>query len=156
MKNTLDHVITEEEAIQQLEVFVGKWQTDGEILSPEGNQLISGTDTYEWLPGNHFLLHHVDVVMGKQKVKSVEIIGFDSGNQCFFMESYDNDGNKVSMIAIQNNGIWNFLGKDARFSGEACDDGNAFSGLWEKLNEDGHWVPWMEIKLTKQLLKEEN
>jgi hypothetical protein len=33
---------------------------------------VVGTDTYEWLPGGHFLVHHVDVVIGHEPVQAVE------------------------------------------------------------------------------------
>jgi len=50
----------------------------GEVPVP-----ITGTDIYEWLPGGFFLLHHVDVVIGEQAVRAIELIGeYDPAGCC--------------------------------------------------------------------------
>ncbi len=65
--------------IKQLDKFVGQWITEGKIpatgTTPEIR--ISGTDTYGWLPGEFFLLHRVNVVVGTDINETFEIIGFD-------------------------------------------------------------------------------
>src|SRR5688500_2488330 len=67
------------DAYQQLNKFVGKWKTRGRI--PENGStpevFVEGTDTYEWLPGDYFLKHSVDVMMGEDRNQTLEIIGFD-------------------------------------------------------------------------------
>jgi hypothetical protein len=49
-------------ALSRLNVFVGKWVTEGLIMeSPAGpTATLKAVDTYEWLPGGFFLIHHVD------------------------------------------------------------------------------------------------
>jgi len=50
----------------------------GEVPVP-----ITGTDIYEWLPGGFFLLHRVDVVIGEQAVRAIELIGeYDPAGCC--------------------------------------------------------------------------
>src|SRR5687768_5738743 len=79
--------------------FVGRWNTEGRILptatSPEIK--ISGTDSYEWLPGEFFLLHKVNVLVGDDKNQTLEIIGFDSAKNQYTMQHYDNKGNSGFM-----------------------------------------------------------
>ena len=38
---------------------------------------IIGTDTYECLPREYFLLHKVDVLVGDDKNETFEVVGFD-------------------------------------------------------------------------------
>jgi hypothetical protein len=63
-------------ALKHLELFVGKWNTQGEIkASPYGPAgKIIGTDTYEWLPGGFFLVHRVDVRIGDQKTSQLKLL----------------------------------------------------------------------------------
>lgn len=42
----------------------------GEVSVP-----ITGTDSYQWLAGGFFLVHHVDVLIGQQPVQALEFIG---------------------------------------------------------------------------------
>lgn len=52
-------------------------RSEGVVLEgPSGPATrITGTDAYEWLPGGFFLLHHVDVHVGDEKVDAFEVIG---------------------------------------------------------------------------------
>ncbi|MGH7725605.1 MAG: DUF1579 family protein [Candidatus Eiseniibacteriota bacterium] len=49
----------------RLNPFVGVWNTEGEMRNtPSGSSTkFKATDTYEWLPGGHFLLHRFDANM---------------------------------------------------------------------------------------------
>lgn len=78
-----------------LNPFVGEWNTIGTIRATANSPEIkvSGTDTYEWLPGGFFLLHKVEVFVGIEKNETIEIIGFDLSSNCYTMQHYDNKGN---------------------------------------------------------------
>ena len=49
-----------------LDRLVGTWQVSGEA---------SGTVTYEWAQGGHFLLQHVDLDHAGHRVQGMEVIG---------------------------------------------------------------------------------
>lgn len=135
---------------RQLEAFIGKWKTEGMIhktpLSP-GGKLI-GTDIYEWLPGNFFLVHRVDAQVGTQKNESLEIIGYDAESKHYTMYAFDNQGNRTPMQARLEDKIWKFTGETMRFSGTFSEDGNTITGKWELLHE-GNWLLWMDITLAR-------
>ena len=139
-------------AYSQLNKFVGTWETAGRILATgqQGEQKITGTDSYEWLPGHFFLLHKADVLLGNEQSHTHEIIGFDSRAGHFTMQYYDNRGNTGSMMAIVKDGLWNFTGGELRFHGRFNNTENEFSGIWEKQNEEGNWEHFMDIKLTRK------
>ncbi|MEX1193261.1 MAG: DUF1579 family protein, partial [Brumimicrobium sp.] len=104
---------------EQLARFVGSWNTEGKILETDTTPeiKISGKDTYEWLPGEFFLLHKVDVLIGEGNNETFEIIGFDDEKGKYTMQHYDNNGNSGFMTATCNDGTWIFLGETLRFTG---------------------------------------
>lgn len=138
-------------ALKRLDVFVGKWNTEGQIRAAPPNPAvkISGTDIYEWLPGGFFLVHRVDVRMGDEEVKAVEIIGYDASSQTYPMHSFDNKGNYDLLQANVHDRTWTIIGKSMRFTGVFSDDGNTITGHWEQLIDGSNWLPWMEVKLTR-------
>lgn len=136
----------------QLNRFVGRWNTVGKVpatkTTPEAG--VIGTDTYEWLPGEHFLLHKADVLVGDDKNETLEVIGFDKLNRKYTMQHYDNKGNSGYMTATYENGDWIFLGETLKFTGGFKNDDNEFSGIWEQSTNGKNWTHFMDIKLTRQ------
>jgi hypothetical protein len=130
----------------RLEPFVGRWRTRGHVL--EGNAEIVGTDSYEWLPGGHFLLHRVDVRIGGERVEALEVIGWDMERGEYFMHAYDSHGVHGTHRASVRDGTWTFEGDDERFTGSFGERSTTLSGRWER-REGGEWIPWMDIHLTK-------
>lgn len=137
---------------EQLNKFVGHWNTEGKIpatnTTPEVK--ILGTDTYEWLPGEYFLLHKVDVFVGVDKNETLEVIGFNKLTGKYTMQHYDNKGNSGFMTATCEKGVWTFLGETLKFTGGFKKEGKEFSGIWEQSTDGKNWTLLMDIKLTKQ------
>ena len=135
----------------QLARFVGFWQTEGRIIATESSPeiKISGTDTYEWLPGEFFLLHKVDVRMGDTHNQTLEIIGFDKAKNEFTLQHYDNEGNSGFMTGMYADHVWIFLGEDLKFTGGFKNDDKVFSGIWEKSTNGNEWTHFMDITLSK-------
>ena len=115
--------------------------------SPE--VVFSGTDSYEWLSGEFFLIHEVDVVMGDDRNETIEIIGYDKQAGKFTLQHFDNKGNTGLMKGSYENGIWTYLGEALRFTGGFKNDGQEFSGVWEQSSDGKQWVHFMEIRLEK-------
>jgi Protein of unknown function (DUF1579) len=135
----------------RLAPFVGRWKTAGEVLASASGPAveIAGTDEYGWMPGGFFLLHRVDVRIGGERAQALEVIGYDAGRGGYFMRSFDNQGNAGEMQArAGDDGTWTFEGDAERFTGGFGDGGGTLSGRWER-REDGRWLPWMDVRLTK-------
>lgn len=136
---------------KELDKFAGRWHTEGKIpaanTSPEIK--ISGTDTYEWLPGRFFLLHKVDVFVGDDKNEAVEVIGFDTLSGKYTMQHYDNKGHSGFMAATCDEGVWRFWGESLRFTGGFKNEDREFSGIWEQSADGESWSHFMDIRLTK-------
>ena len=138
-------------AFGHLNKFAGRWHTEGVVLPTAKHAAIEvkGTDTYEWLPGNFFLLHKVDVLMGDDHVQTLEVIGFDESANHFTMQSYDNKGNSTLMTATHVDDLWIFKGESLLFRGKFSENDTVLSGVWEQLNHEKVWAPYMNIKLVK-------
>ncbi len=136
---------------KQLSKFIGYWNTEGKIpaTDTESEVKILGTDTYEWLPGEFFLLHKVDVFVGDNKNQTFEIIGFDKLLEKYTMRHYDNKGNSGFMTATCDDGFWTFIGENLKFTGGFKKEDKEFSGIWEQSTDGKNWTHFMNIKLTK-------
>ena len=58
----------------KLSAIAGRWKTSGYVIG-DPRLPVEGTDIYEVLAGGHFLVHHVDVTVGGQEVRAIEVIG---------------------------------------------------------------------------------
>jgi hypothetical protein len=89
-----------------LQVFVGKWNTSGEILAGPTSRVakLKAVDTYEWLPGGFFLCHRADARMGGQRVQSTEIIGAGARG-ALATWSFDDQGNVGEYRASLRGGV---------------------------------------------------
>jgi hypothetical protein len=139
------------EKLQPLRKLAGTWQTTGKVhataTSPE--LIIKGTDTYTWLPGEYFMIHTVDVHIGDEHNQTHEIIGFEKGKDFFFTHYFDNKGQSGTMIIMVSEPLWVIHGGSQRFTGGMSADGQEFSGIWEQLDDEKQWIPFMEIRLSR-------
>ena len=106
--------------------FIGRWNTTGRFR--DDPRTIAGTDTYEWLAGRHFLIHRVDVRMGDEEMKSIEIIGREGDS--IVMHSFDSQGEHTVMQARVEGDSIRFEGDAMRFSGAFRDGGTTIAGTW--------------------------
>ena len=82
-------------AHKQLEIFIGKWINEGELL-PAGDapgEKILTSDVYEWLPGKFFVLHTAYGRVGDLPVGAVEVIGYDEATDTYRTHLFDSQGN---------------------------------------------------------------
>jgi Protein of unknown function (DUF1579) len=151
---------------QRLGALVGRWRTEGHIIA-DPQVPVTGTDIYEWLPGGFFLVHHVDVVVGEQPVKALEIIGeYDPETDSFGCRAYDNEGNVTLMRArVDDEGVWRFTGggdvaqtalpesADApgavRSTLTIAADEQTMTALWERTDNQSVWQSWMNMTFAR-------
>ena len=128
---------------------------------------ITGTDSYEWLPGGFFLVHHVDVLIGQQRVQALELIGeYDPATDAFTARAYDNRGSVTILQArVDEQGVWRFTGggdvapaarpaaADAggavRSTLTVSPDRSGMTARWERSGDTASWQPWMDMTFTR-------
>jgi Protein of unknown function (DUF1579) len=151
---------------QRLHAIVGRWETSGYVIG-EPNIPVVGTDIYEVLTGGYFVVHHVDVTVGDQPVRAIEVIGEpDPESGGYLARSFDSDGNAELMhLTIDENGVFRFAGGPdiapaARATDTAtakvrstltiADDRRSMTALWERSKDGTNWQPWMDISFTRR------
>lgn len=131
--------------MSDFEVFIGTWNTTGEVLptdtSPGG--ILLATDSYRWLPGRHVIVHDVDARFDGQPTRSMEIMGFDASKQRHFATSYDDQGIAESFEVALAGRQWRIAGKTVRFNGSFNARKNRLTGLWELKGKRAGWQPWI-------------
>lgn len=137
--------------MSKFEVFIGTWNTSGEVLEttagPAG--VLTATDTYRWLPGRHFIVHDVDARFDSKPTRSMEVMGFDSAKKQHFASSFDDQGSTEHFVVSLNGRRWSISGKAARFEGSFNIQRNRLSGLWELRGSKAGWQPWIRLELVR-------
>src|SRR5688572_15732957 len=121
-------------ALKPLNFLLGTWRTSGKEAN--GSSTVNGTDMYEPATGGAFILHTVDVRMGRKKVQVVELIGHDPTTETFVMRSFDNEGNFITMHGRSpGKGVLRITGDGIRAELKAMSKSKMVA-RWER-SEDG-------------------
>jgi hypothetical protein len=146
--------------------IVGDWVTEGHVVG-EPAIPVRGSDVYEAFPGNHFLVHHVDVTVGTRPVRAIEIIGEAAPDgDGFLARSFDADGNvELMRLRVDDDGVFHFEGGGdvaaATGPGESvtarvrstltvASDRRSMTALWERTEDGAKWLPWMRIGFARR------
>jgi hypothetical protein len=149
----------------RLWMIAGHWVTVGFVFGDPPVPVV-GTDNYDVLPGGHFLVHHVDVTVGAQEVRAIEIIGeLDPEGDGYLARSFDDHGNaEVMHLTIDADGTFHFNGgADIAPAGQpsnasvtrvrstltVSDDRGAMKAFWERSADGTSWDPWMDVSFTR-------
>ena len=151
---------------RRLAPVVGRWRTEGHVVGDEPVP-VTGSDVYEFAPGGHVLVHHVDVHVGATPVRALEIVGEPDGEE-MLTRSYDDTGDVTSMrLRIDDDGVWHFSGggdvaRAAQVDGDVpapaavrstlriAPDGRTMTALWERAEDGVTWQPWMDMRFTRE------
>lgn len=138
--------------LKLLEVFVGKWNVEGENISttPEApHRRISGEQSYEWLPGGFFLVSGWDRRFENTSHRGLGVISFDATKNTFALCNYDNLGFARKYVMQVEGNIWKFIGEKKRGYIEFSNNGKNFRELWESSEDGNHWKALCSLKGTK-------
>jgi hypothetical protein len=150
---------------ERLHAIAGRWDTSGHVIGQPRIPVL-GTDIYEVLAGGYFLVHHVDVTVGEQPVRAIEVIGEpDAAGGGYLSRSFDSEGNaEVMRVTIDEDGVFHFAGgpdiasaahpTDAsiarvRSTLTVAEDRRSMTALWERSEDGITWHPWMDISFTR-------
>jgi hypothetical protein len=117
------------------------------------------------LAGGYFIVHHVDVTVGEQPVRAIEVIGEPDAAGGYLARSFYSEGNAELMhVTIDEDGDFHFAGgadvapaakpTDAsttrvRSTLTIADDRRSMTALWERSEDGIDWQPWMDISFTR-------
>lgn len=137
--------------MSKFEVFIGTWNTTGEVLETEASPAgtLSATDTYRWLPGKHFIVHDVDARFDGKPTRSMEVLGFDPSKKKHFARSFDDQGSTEAFVVSLNGWRWSISGETVRFKGSFDVQKTRLTGLWELKGSKVGWQPWIKLELVR-------
>lgn len=155
---------TPDPALRRLDVLVGTWELDGKTLPefPGPPMTVSGTYSFEWLHGGFFLVQRWDTVFGDPSDGPREELPGGAVQKGIMFYGYDADSGKYRTHFFDGNGPFHegsiyegdivdgkltFVGP-AQFTVVPNDDGTITSD-WEMPGEDGTYVAWQSIRLTR-------
>lgn len=135
----------------KFEVFIGTWNTTGEVLETESAPagILSATDTYRWLPGRHFIVHDVDARFDGKPARSMEVMGFDASKKRHFARSFDDQGTTEAFVVSLDGRRWTISGETVRFKGSFDVQKTRLTGLWELKGRKAGWQPWIKLALVR-------
>jgi hypothetical protein len=150
----------------RLHSVAGRWETSGHVIGEPPIPVV-GTDVYEVLAGGYFLVHHVDVTVGDQSVRAIEIIGEpDAVSGAYLARSFDSEGNAELMrVTIDDSGNFHFAGggdiapaarptdaatAQVRSTLTIAEDRRSMTALWERSDDGVTWLPWMDISFSRR------
>ncbi len=134
-----------------LEIFIGKWINEGHTISDKGapGVKILTSDVYEWMPGSFFILHTAYGRIGEIEVGGTEIIAYEPTEKKYKSYFFDSQGHvTVHELTIQGN-RWVWLGERTKATATFEDNGKTQKAFHERLDENGNWIPAMDVTLRK-------
>ncbi len=135
--------------MERLDPLIGSWTSEGETVD-EPIVRIKGSDVYEWLPGRHFLVHHVDVTVDGEPYQALEVFGEDADGDTCVARAYNSDGTAGTMtVRVDDEGVVTLTGTDTRSRLVVADDGASMAARWDRL-DDGAWRHWMDMRFTRE------
>jgi hypothetical protein len=143
---------------KRLGAFLGRWHTTGEVAATESEPAaeVDAIDTYEWYPGEFFLVHHADGRVGDSPIRSLEIIGYDPERQCYFAPFFDSTGGSGTEELRLQDDTWTWRGsnvmgvKEHRCIAVFSKDGRTIRARHERSDDGERWAKWMDVTLRKQ------
>jgi hypothetical protein len=128
--------------LDRLEPFVGEWDLDVSLPSPDE---VRARAVFEWALDGRFLVQRVEISI-PEAPNSIALIGADPGGDAFTQHYYDSRG-VIRLYAMTfEDGVWTLL-RDSpdfselnffqRYTGTFSVDGDTIDGHWEMSHDEG-------------------
>ncbi|MEP6848529.1 MAG: DUF1579 family protein [Acidobacteriota bacterium] len=149
-----------EPALERLNVFAGKWKMQGDQYTTDFGPAakVIGTEEFEWLHGEKFLIHRLEGKLGENDMTCIEIIGHDAAEERFSMDTFYNNGMKQKWeLHEQHPGKWMISGDwphedktvKVRCMITFAHDGNTNIAKWESQKDDSSWETFWDLKAVR-------
>jgi hypothetical protein len=144
-----------DEKLSRLDAFVGRWHVEGrQIAGPFGPDApVSADESYEWLAGHSFLVHHFDGMIDDNDAACVEIIGPKGGRGELAAHTFYNNGVQHLWDLSEKGGVWtmsgtwNHDGTDYEVRCTIRPDAEVRTHLWEYRKDSATpWRTFLDVK----------
>jgi hypothetical protein len=145
------------DSLEALKPLVGEWRLAATFKDmPPAD--IGARVTFEWLPGERFLIQRWEVPM-PEAPDGIAIIGPDPAREGNYLQHYS-DTRGVARVYKMSfaNGVWTLWRDEAdfspldfaqRYTGTFSDDGTTIAGAWEICHDGTTWEHDFDLSYTK-------
>ena len=130
--------------------LIGKWNTEGKILSEEKSLVLTGTDSYEFILDGNCILHKANVNMGDEAVETFELMLLDTSLENVAMHYYNSKGETGAMKGSLTGNEFKIENEALKFEGYLNAENSELIGKWYRIADDLRWTEFIDLKLTKQ------
>lgn len=134
---------------ERLRAFLGKWHAEGKSFAtgqskddPRGSiEKWVSDETFEWLPGEFFIIQRWDALIGANEFKGIGIIGYDPETRSYVTRSFENHGHFREYVTRVEGNVWTFMGDTERARVKFTDGGDTQKINWEWKPDGETWLP---------------
>lgn len=158
-KKTSEETPKPSAAHRRLNVFLGKWNLQGQQLEgPFGpTAKITATQTYEWLAGGFFMIQRFDALVDGTQAACIELVGYGTKSRTYPVQTFYSNGSTSKWQLAERDGTWILTGKsevggktsEVRCTTVFSEANSAMTGTWEYSIDGTHWKTFWEVKATK-------
>jgi hypothetical protein len=130
--------------------LIGECRTSGSIYAGKDTLTLSGTDSYKFVLGNHYILHQADVSLGDHTSKTLELIKLDDIAHRATMHYFNSQGEDGQMLSTFFDNTLIINGTGLRFEGEMNREDTRLRGTWFKQSGDDRWIAYIDLVLEKR------
>ena len=130
--------------------LIGNWKTEGTIFNDKGNSELIGTDTYEFILEDNFILHKAEVKMGNEKSETYEIFELTDATEKAKMQYFNSKGENGMMTSSIKEDNYKINGEKIKFEGIFINKNKQLIGKWYLETSTNEWIKFIDMKLTKQ------
>lgn len=147
-------------APQDLELFVGDWETEGEQYESTMGRAdrITARERYEWLVGGKFLVHRFEGMLGTSPIACVEMIEHDASPPGHRVQTFYNDGHVQTWLLAPRYGEWITTAdwqladgskRKVRCIAHFDEDQATRSAVWESSRDGRNWERFWRVTSRK-------
>jgi hypothetical protein len=142
--------------MERLEPFVGEWSIEAG-LGEEPFADVGARATWEWLPGERFLVQRWTVPI-PDAPDGIAVIGLDESGEAFRQHYFDSRGVARIYAMTFEQGVWTLSRTEAdlspldfaqRYRGVFSDDGSRIDGRWEIAHDRETWELDFELSYRR-------
>jgi hypothetical protein len=141
--------MTGDSAVAPFAALIGTWATEARHRAVDA--VVTGSVTFEWLAGGHFVVQHSHVDH-EQFPDAITIIGAPEHGGGLVAEYFDSRGVRRTYRTSLEDGVWRAWrdapGFDQRFSATLAPD--EFDGVFEVAETPGEWEHDMRVTYRRR------
>jgi hypothetical protein len=136
--------------LRRLGKLVGTWVIRGRTLGA-AKVNIRGRVAIEFLPGGLLMQQRSEFRMGNVRIRSLEIVGYDSVSKTFPSFVYSNleDAPLPYLWVVRGDTVYH-SGSGAQFTGKFSKDGRTLTGGWRpEMGQDATAANAYDVRMTR-------